>query len=368
MATLPPDLLEFAAQVADSADTFAARYDRLLDFAFRAHGQTLNASVLRQLAGGGSQTTAQDAINRYRTKLSSALAQRVSFGTEIPPALAETLNGVATELWDLAVSKAAAEFDGQRSQLAAERDTALRNAQAATDTMDAQRERLASQAENISRLEAEAAEQAASWTKYKAAADAATQDLQDRLRDALALADRSRQEAGRLQTQVSEVRAELASAAEAARAERDDMRKAHMVDMDRVRTEGRAAAAALAKEVGELRGQLDSTSTRLAAEQANMATTTAQLAAQTQVSADLRLQLQAAAEQFAGAQRQLAELQTLAVANARLQEALAEQTAAAAGAHAATELLRAELAAAARADAKADASASPASPKAKTKK
>ena len=74
-APLPDDLQAFAAA---STGEFEQRFEHLVEHAFMTHGLLLNAAQLRKLCAGGSQETAQRAINRFRESLHQRVNRRLS--------------------------------------------------------------------------------------------------------------------------------------------------------------------------------------------------------------------------------------------------------------------------------------------------
>jgi hypothetical protein len=84
VTTPPAELVQFArAQVGE----FAERYRAILRRAFSAHTLVLNGKQLRDLAGGGSQTTAQRAIDEFRAELAAQFSHRVRLGADVPQPL-----------------------------------------------------------------------------------------------------------------------------------------------------------------------------------------------------------------------------------------------------------------------------------------
>lgn len=96
---------------------YPARYDKILEEAFSAHKMLLGAYTLRQIAGGGSNTTAQDAVDRFRTKLHKSLATRIEFGTDIPAEVSTRMSAAMADLWTACVKVAASEFSQERDRL-----------------------------------------------------------------------------------------------------------------------------------------------------------------------------------------------------------------------------------------------------------
>lgn len=118
--------MQVKPQVPESLYTFAlatvgpypARYDKILDEAFSAYKLMLGANTLRQIAGGGSNSTAQDAVDRFRTKLHKSLSTRIEFGADIPAEVSAQMSAAMVELWVACVKVAAGEFNQEREAMA----------------------------------------------------------------------------------------------------------------------------------------------------------------------------------------------------------------------------------------------------------
>lgn len=111
---IPESLRTYAASALGS---FQSRYDQILDRAFTEHQMMLNVSTLRALAGGGSSTTAQESLDRFRSRLNTSMVDRVKFGRDIPEELSNRMSASMTELWIEASRFAQSEFDQLRSEL-----------------------------------------------------------------------------------------------------------------------------------------------------------------------------------------------------------------------------------------------------------
>lgn len=116
MPPIPPHPEALVAFAASRTGEFLARYREILAEAFSRHGLILNAKQLRELAGGGSQTTAQRAIDDWRQALSERLATRVRLGAEVPEEVLQAANTLLESLWGQARDHAAQEFAQERAQ------------------------------------------------------------------------------------------------------------------------------------------------------------------------------------------------------------------------------------------------------------
>jgi chromosome segregation ATPase len=106
---------------------YAAKFPEILNEAFTNHGLVLNAKQLRELAGGGSQATAQRAITAWRQDLSVKLAAKVRLGAHVPEEVLQAANGLLETLWMQARDHAAQEFAAERARFeAAQADAAAR--------------------------------------------------------------------------------------------------------------------------------------------------------------------------------------------------------------------------------------------------
>ena len=137
-APYPEALKAFAAScTGDYADC----YQEILSEAFTSYGLILNAKQLRELAGGGSQTTAQRCITAWRQDLSRKLAMRVRLGAQVPDDVLQAANGLIESLWMQARDRASQEYDQDRSELqAAQADSAARLAESQQELLQARGE------------------------------------------------------------------------------------------------------------------------------------------------------------------------------------------------------------------------------------
>lgn len=118
---MSPDLVQFArSQVGEYPD----RYRAILRRAFAAHTLVLNAKQLRELAGGGSQTTAQRAIDEFRADLAAKLSNRLRLGAGVPESLVQDATHLIEALWALAREQAAQQFDEERNAFQTKADLA----------------------------------------------------------------------------------------------------------------------------------------------------------------------------------------------------------------------------------------------------
>jgi hypothetical protein len=93
---------------------YPKRYSAIQDYAFRHYVLLLNAKQLRELAGGGSQTTAQAAIVEFRAALHRKVKFRLDMGDDVPEAFAAAASDLVTQFWSGARAEASAQFEEDR--------------------------------------------------------------------------------------------------------------------------------------------------------------------------------------------------------------------------------------------------------------
>ena len=93
---------------------YPKRYSAIQDYAFRHYVQLLNAKQLRELAGGGSQTTAQAAIVDFRAALHRKVKFRLDMGDDVPEEFAAAASDLITQIWSGARGEANAQFEEDR--------------------------------------------------------------------------------------------------------------------------------------------------------------------------------------------------------------------------------------------------------------
>jgi hypothetical protein len=260
--------------------SFADRYDRLLDHAFRLDGRQLNVKQLRDLAGGGSATTAQDALNRFRRRLLQRHGAHIEFDAQVPPALATALGDVGLKLWLQAQQHARGEFEDERHQCAIAVQNAERDAQALRATMETQVERIADLTERLRRAEARGEQLEHDLAAQKQRAAQMQASLEERLAHAVALADENRQEAGRALAAASEAKAALHGFEQAAVAERAKMTRDFQLALDAARTDAKATEKRLLADLDKATARVDAQAEELTAQGLEHVRATTQLAAE----------------------------------------------------------------------------------------
>jgi hypothetical protein len=227
---IPAGLFTFASL---RTGTYADRYDAILEEAFARHRLFLSAHALRQLAGGGSNTVAQEAVERFRIKLHDALASRIEFGADIPEAVATRLSAAAADLLDHCRRSAAGELEAERAALASREEQMRLQVDQATATatearsalievrtaLDATREQLKTANHSLVDAATQVAELQKERDAQRATIEAQTRDM-DRLAADL-------REARTLVQQLHEQHA----------AEKDAVRREHAVQMSESRRE-----------------------------------------------------------------------------------------------------------------------------------
>lgn len=265
---LPTEIPEALADFArTTTGGYAERYDQILEEAFARHQILPPAAVLRTLAGGGSGTTAQEAVARFRLKLHKALAAKIEFGPEIPPSVATKLSAAAGEIW--AESSRLARDDLRAHQERA--DQAVRDAHARE--LDAQRA-AAEQAAMVQELEARVVDLEAERRSLVGHVE----ELRSQLQQTASRADVAAQEARDLRAHVQALGAEIERAradgqraVKEAQAAADDARRGLLQQLDHVRTQAkedarnwRADLDAASKERERLVAQASGRETQLA--------------------------------------------------------------------------------------------------------
>lgn len=124
--TIPDSLYTFALATVGSYPT---RYDRILEEAFSRYKLMLGANQLRQIAGGGSNTTAQDAVDRFRTRIHKSISSRIDFGEAIPEEIASRMSSVMSDLWASCMKSSSMEFDQERQLINQSKSDAIKREQ-----------------------------------------------------------------------------------------------------------------------------------------------------------------------------------------------------------------------------------------------
>ena len=122
---------------------YPLRYDKILNEAFSQYGLMLTGNTLRQIAGGGSNSTAQEAVERFRAKLHKTLSTRIEFGADIPQEVSAQMSSVMSNLWTACIKTATQEFTEERDRIALEIKEAHGHEQDAKVRLDQCQQRLA---------------------------------------------------------------------------------------------------------------------------------------------------------------------------------------------------------------------------------
>ena len=224
---LPEALVAFASTVAGD---YRSRYQRILERAFSEYFLLLNAKQLRELAGGGSQGTAQDEIDRFRDQMHARLRFRLTLDEDVPKSLSEGATTLFNELWALARGQALSHFDSERNQLGAK----FEELTAAAEASQRQARGLAEQVQSL---------------------QAALQTAEEKLRHVAGERDAAREEVRTLGIQITELQRELKSA-------ETRLLQAH----DEAQRAAKAAAQRLDEMVRETRERLATTAREHSAE------------------------------------------------------------------------------------------------------
>lgn len=125
------DLHAFALTLRGTAP-YRELYKKLLLAAFTTNGDILNAKRLRELAGGGSQETAQAAIEQFKKDIAKRVGTKIALGGDIPPELATLAGELIQQMWARSSNAATSLFESDRKKLSEEIATALQNKEMAT--------------------------------------------------------------------------------------------------------------------------------------------------------------------------------------------------------------------------------------------
>lgn len=245
------DLIRFARSLPPSR-TYEDRYAEILEYGFRQYLWIPNVKALRDVAGGGSASTAQAAIQSFLAEIQRKSGHKVAFSAEVPQQLADRLGQVVLEIIRDAGTQASAAFDAERAAINEQLSTAQSQLQAAQEMREASATRIADLTGQVASLQATAQSR-----------EHAIEELNRRNEDTARLADSLRQEVARLTGVADELKEQLARAASEAVNERDSMRKAHMLALDQVRTESKQREAGLTSQAEALRGQLEAKNAQL---------------------------------------------------------------------------------------------------------
>lgn len=211
---------------------YPARYDQIMDEAFTKYQLMLSTTALRQVAGGGSNSTAQEAVERFRLKLHKSLSSKIEFGADIPPDVAARMNATMSELWLACLKLASVEYEGDRQRLESVASGALaREADALAQVQTIQDSLAKEQSEHTQTrvlVEESNAREASAWTK----ADELTSQLNDAIAshaaEILRMQQDAREKAALLlacETTVTELRGRLSELATAQDREKAEMRQ-----------------------------------------------------------------------------------------------------------------------------------------------
>lgn len=115
---LPQSILTLAESLRLAAGSYRERHEALLRGAWEQESMILNAKQVRELAGGGSQTTAQQAIDAFRASLAASDAKRfAALSGSVPDDVLRRCEELFSLLWQCAQEGAHAQFDEQRAEM-----------------------------------------------------------------------------------------------------------------------------------------------------------------------------------------------------------------------------------------------------------
>lgn len=120
-----------------------------------AAGQSPTLAAVRGELGGGSYTTIQAAMAKWRERRAETSAPRI----EVPAAVTNKLAQLGADLWSIAIEAATATLDDERKAMAKERDALLASRQECAELADRLTEQL--DAVSLQLQQAQTAEQRA---------------------------------------------------------------------------------------------------------------------------------------------------------------------------------------------------------------
>lgn len=268
----PPSRHDFPAELHEFAKTlrgtYEERYPEILDHAFLEHKLVLNALNLKMIAGGGSHAVAQAAVDSWRSRLHALLAQRVDIGAELPEELKARFSAALIDLWTLSRKHASSDFEA--------REIVLRNeASEAEDRAKDLRERLEAEVDLSKKVHAQLEDARAisrsmqeEISRLQADHQRARNDLELERAERQAAANSAAQTIEDLRARLAQAEASLTEQVRVATEERESMRRQHMLELDRTRTELRKEIQAGRDSAAKLTDAL----TRSAAEMVNLRT------------------------------------------------------------------------------------------------
>lgn len=316
---IPQDLYAFAAT---RTGEYLARYREILAEAFSRHTMLLNAKQLREVAGGGSQTTAQRAIDEFRVELGQRLSHRVRLGADVPHEVVDAATALVESMWAQARDAAAGQFEADREQLRSEREEVERRlsvAQAALE--EARRENLGLSGE-VSRLVGQVEQLRSACEATRTELESCKAQRETEARQAQAAQAELERSIEEMAAQRDEAQAALAQARDEASRRFDRMLLEHREAIGAVQRSLEGQIARQRQETQEARSKLEEAIAREAAATMKVARSAediaqlgklleesraALLAAQEQARAEVQA-AQAARQEAHGAQLQLIEV------------------------------------------------------------
>jgi hypothetical protein len=262
---IPQALLAFASKLKGGYD---ARYDSILDEAFLRHQMILTGHTLRMIAGGGSNPVAQAALERWRGRLHQMTAQRLDAGEQVPDEISERFGHALADLWAVCAQQAHSsasvrtqaleqgmeslrqqcddEVSAVRAQAQVERDKHERDQEHLTQTLRRMADEHAALKAQMRSALSQIQTLGEEGEGLRRDLDLARQEAQAQARlheQALHIAQNQEQsaQASLVALRSSHEVAQSAWLAEQAqgRAERDQMRREHLLALDAVRTQAK---------------------------------------------------------------------------------------------------------------------------------
>jgi chromosome segregation ATPase len=314
----PDPLKAFAAAM--SGD-YAAKYPQILNEAFSSHGLILNATQLRELAGGGSQATAQRAITAWRQDLSIKLAAKVRLGAQVPEEVLHAANGLLEALWMQARDHAAKEFAQERAAFQEDRAATAQHLEEMLRKLQHAENEIATARGLAESKEAQLSQTRSALISAQAQIDQAAHDLQRERQAHARFSDEARRTQETLEAKVAEahilrerLQEEMAKAQREAAQRHDRMLVEHREAVASVQRACDERLAEKSSHLQQLQAKLDAAISENLEMQMRAVRTAGQVDHLTQQAAAYRAEIEAltaavqsAREQFQAAQAQLIE-------------------------------------------------------------
>lgn len=270
---IPAGLIDFVREHC-AGGGYEERFRKVLDEAFFTHQIFLNATNLKQIVGGGSLGTAQDAVTAFRARLHARVNHSVDLGNNLPQEVATKFSDALGDFWAATRAHSSKEWDEQRATMVARiaeaedaaraSDDRARASVAEAETRKGENETLRA---DVTRLHGEKTTLAASLH------DSETRLEGVRVQLAASIAAEQKAQATLLE-QIDRAERSAALLADKVKTERHDLVREHMLQLDGVRTTAKAEVTAVNEKLDKVRAEVTRLTAALAvAESATAAAT-----------------------------------------------------------------------------------------------